>query len=470
MYTMYIMIGAIAALLVSAFAMVHFVVGKLGKDTRGTVTRVIACVMVIGVAVLIEIAWFTAGQPLLSSHLAVQQLNGGNAASAELRFFEACKNGVHVAAAGMMLMGILIGVGSVLWKIVRRCRLILVLLLTGAALGTTGCMRRFDTPEYSEINTSETAFLIPLEGEGLDQARFQSEEYLRARKVAAKRVRITHRWSQEGRLPYDGHWIPTVRLVKVDRSPVTREWTAETSTGTSQKNEAIWIESADSVGFSMGFTCTAFISEENAAKFLYWYPTGSLATMMDREVRGRIQQVAAEVSAKYPLDLLRTKKQEIVDAVRLDLTNFFNARGITITTVGMFGGMTYLNPEIQKAIDATFIAQQAKVINLARLEAQQKENERVTLEANATAERARREATGQADAKKIIAAGEAQAIREVSHALTDGPQMPLLYQLKALDVEKFRVEKWSGNYPTYYMGTGSPNLLFQVPSPALEKK
>ena len=48
-----------------------------------------------------------------------------------------------------------------------------------------------------------------------------------------------------------------------------------------------------SVGFSMGFTCTAFIPEEEASRFLYWYPSGSLADVMDKEVRGRIQQAAA---------------------------------------------------------------------------------------------------------------------------------------------------------------------------------
>src|ERR1043166_8189024 len=145
---------------------------------------------------------------------------------------------------------------------------------------------------------------------------------------------------------------------------------------------SIWIESADSVGFSMGFTCTAFISEDDAAKFLYWYPSGSLADMMDREVRGRIQQAAAEVAARYPLDSLRSKKQEIADAVKTDVTRFFSARGVTVTTVGMFGGMTYENPQIQKSIDETFIAQQLKVVSQAKFEAQKKENERIELEAN----------------------------------------------------------------------------------------
>ena len=51
--------------------------------------------------------------------------------------------------------------------------------------------------------------------------------------------------------------------------------------------------------------------------------------------------MSAEVAAKYPLDALRLRKQEISDAVRQDLTTFFATRGLTITTVGMFGGMTY---------------------------------------------------------------------------------------------------------------------------------
>jgi len=269
-----------------------------------------------------------------------------------------------------------------------------------------------------------------------------------------------------------GRWIRSVRLVKVNRSPVTREW----MTGDNGQNSgprrpgandrAIWIESADSVGFSMGFTCTAFISEEDAARFLYWYPSGSLAEMMDREVRGRIQQVAAEVAAKYPLDGLRARKQEISDAVKKDLTNFFATRGITITTVGMFGGMTYENPEIQKSIDQTFIAQQQKVVAEAKFEAQKKENERLELEAQGFAEKVRREALGQADARKTAAQAEAEAIRQINRAAEEARANPLLMQLKALEVEKVRIEKWDGRYPQMWLGgsgAGGHNLMFKVP-------
>ena len=262
-------------------------------------------------------------------------------------------------------------------------------------------------------------------------------------------------------------------IVKVVRSPVTREWTMPQGPGTAGPvarglvDKAIWIESADSVGFSMGFTCTAFIAEDDAAKFLYWYPSGSLANVMDSEVRGRIQQVAAEVAARYPLDQLRAKKQEIADGVKRDVTNFFALRGVTVTTVGMFGGMTYENPAIQKAIDETFIAQQLKVVAEAKFEAQKKENDRIQLEAEANAEKARREAQGQSEARKLTAAAEAEAIREVSRALGEAQQNPLLLQIRQLEVEKARVERWDGKYPTWFFGAGAtpPNLLVHNPLP-----
>jgi hypothetical protein len=436
--------------------------------------------------------WLSTQQADTSTRLALAQLSDSAQDARALRSFQALKDWVHLTAALAMLAAAVLILGPLARRLSAhalgtpfgmRVRRFLgttgpVIVALTALVFTSGCIKPYDRPEYVEIDTSETGFLIPLEGDNTQQARFQSEEYLVQRKVAAKRVQITHRWSQEGRMAGDGHWIPTVRLVKVNRSPVTREWLSPDTPDASgnlrptENDKAIWIESADSVGFSMGFTCTAFISEDDAAKFLYWYPTGSLADVMDHEVRARIQEVAAEVAAKYTLDVLRSKKQEISDAVKRDLTNFFAARGITITTVGMFGGMTYENPAIQKAIDDTFIAQQLKVVAQAKFEAQQRENERIELEADAVAERARREAQGQADARTTAAKAEAGAIREINSAALEARNNPLLLQLKTLEVEKSRIEKWDGRFPQWWMvgaSSGGPNLLFQVPSPDLPK-
>ena len=332
-----------------------------------------------------------------------------------------------------------------------------IALMMTAALIATGC-RPYDVPEHMEIDTSETGFLIPLEGDSSDQVAFESERYLEDRKVATKRVRIPHRWVQTGRAWWSGKWIGLVRLVKVDRSPVTREWTADSSSGTSARDQAIWIESKDSVGFSVGFTCTAYIDEDDTARFLYMYRSKSLADMMDTEVRARIQQVAAEVAAMYDLDELRARKLEIIAAVRTNVNPFFTKRGITITTVGMFGGFTYENRMIQEAIDKTFVAQQLKVINLARFQAQQKENERIELAAHATANEVR-----------TIADGRADSIRKIAEATRSAQQDPLFIKLKMLEVEQHRIEKWDGRYPAYLMELGAgqsntPGLLLQLPA------
>ena len=441
------------------------------------VNRIIIFALAVSGIYAAQSWWSSADQPERSTRLAVEQLNGGNSEMRALRGYESAKDATHVGAAGAVLMAAGICFGRYVRAGVEKFRSRIAQVTALAAglavtLALTGCVRAYDRPEYVEIDTSETGFLIPLEGENTQQAKFQSEEYLKQRKIATKRVQITHRWSQEGRWPTDGRWISTVRLVKVNRSPVTREWINAQGPATSglvrgiANDKAIWIESADSVGFSMGFTCTAFISEDDAARFLYWYPSGSLADMMDREVRGRIQQSAAEVAARYPLDQLRSKKQEIADAVKADVTKFFTNRGVTVTTVGMFGGMTYENPEIQKSIDQTFIAQQLKVVSEAKYEAQKRENDRIKLEADAAAEKSRREAQGQGDARKVMAAAEGAAIREVNAALNETQQPQLLSQLRALEVEKARVEKWDGKYPTYYLGggTASPNLLVQMPA------
>lgn len=328
-------------------------------------------------------------------------------------------------------------------------------LVVGLLSMLVGC-RPYDRPEFIEIDTSETGFLIPLEGSTENQVSFESEKYLDQRKVATKRVQIPHRWVQMSRMPWVGDWMGTVRLVKVDRSPVTREWTAEADSGTDERNQAIWIESNDSVGFSVGFNGTAYIREEDTARFLYMYRSKSLADMMDTEVRARIQSVAAEVASRYDLDELRSRKQEIIDEVRKATIPFFSERGISITTIGMFGGFTYQNPKIQDAIDETFVAQQLKVISEAKLEAQQKENERIELEAGALANRA-----------ATIAQGQADAIRKVAEATKAAESDPLFLSLKQLEVEQDRIEKWDGSYPDYLMqlggGAESPNLLLELP-------
>jgi len=321
-----------------------------------------------------------------------------------------------------------------------------------------GCMRKpYDVPEYEEIGPNETAFLVPLEGDTGKQAKFDSAASLEKLKVATKRIRITHRWNQTGRWENQGSWIADVRLIKVDRSPVTREWTAGSTTGTEKKDQAIWAESKDSVGFSTGFSVTTTIEEADASLFLYRYLNKSLANIMDSEIRARVQSAFTDSAATYDLSELRAKKSEVIGSVREDVMPFFKGRGITVTTLGMFGGLSYENPKVQASIDKVFIAQREKEISKAQLAAQGDKNKTIEMEANAIAEKERRVAQGVADGKQMLLDVAKNAGRD-----------PAFLELRRLEVEEARIAKWDGQYPSYYMVMGgqakSPTLMLQVPS------
>lgn len=346
----------------------------------------------------------------------------------------------------------------------KSTRILILAGFAAVALSLTGCVKPYDAPEYVEVKANETAYVVPLEGKANAGVKFDSEAYLDNLKVATKRIQIPHRWNQTGRWEVNGEWIDTVRVITVDRSPVTRQWDNGADRKPDGKDQAIWLESADSIGFSTGFSVTAHVQEQHASKFLYSYKATSLATVMDTELRARIQSVASSVSAAYKMDVLREKKNELIDKIEADVVPFFAEKGITITTIGQFGGFRYENEQIQLAIDDTFVAQQAKVKNAALLDAQADANARIELEAKALAEAARTKAKGEADGKLSVFQAEADGITAVNKALAAANQNPQLVELKRLDVEKVKAERWDGKLPIWTMGEGSGGMILSLDS------
>jgi hypothetical protein len=357
-----------------------------------------------------------------------------------------------------------------------------LLVVAGVAL-----IRPYDVPEFIEVDSSESAFLIPLEGDTTNQAAFQSVKFLEEKKVATKRVQITHRWLQTGYLPNSGKYVGTVRLVKVDRRPVTREWTRSTKSGTSARDEAIAAESRESVNFSMGIGCTANIPEELTSVFLYSYPSKSLAEMMDMEVRARIQEIVAREAGNYNLFDLPSKKNDIMKAVREDVVPFFKKKGIEITTLGILGGLTFDNHKIQQSIDETANSQQLKVAAEAKRSAQEVENKTLLLAAEGKALAAKREAQGKMevemlrvenDAKIKIREAESQAdaIRKVADAKAYEAQKAsenakTYLRLRLVEADMQRWKQWDGRYPQYVLQMGSaasssPLAVVLPPMPA----
>lgn len=259
---------------------------------------------------------------------------------------------------------------------------LLILTLTLIMLCTclTGCVRPYDKPEFVTIEPHQTAFLIPLIGDTTNQASFESEEMLMQAKVAAKEIQIPHRWVQTGRMHWKGEWRATMALIVVDRSPVTREWSATKDIGTSASNQAIYAESSESIGFSAGMNCSAQIySENDAVKFLYCYNNKPLSEIMDTEIRARVESKFVEECASRTLNDILVEKEKIMEDVRNDVVTYFADRGITITVLGMKDGLKYDDATIQKSINDKFSSEM-------KLTTQKNENERIISEAEAKAE------------------------------------------------------------------------------------
>ena len=160
-----------------------------------------------------------------------------------------------------------------------------------------------------------------------------------------------------------GQWQAAALLVKVDKSPVTREWTADPNSGTSNNNEAIWVMTSDQVEVSTGWTCTARIaSRDDAVRFLHNYPNGSLRDVLDTEVRGKLQSTFGLEVTDEPMTKLREEATPHSLRTVKDVTEFFKERGVTITNLGITGGFIYKDKSIMDTMVRVFNAEQEKAI------------------------------------------------------------------------------------------------------------
>jgi hypothetical protein len=356
-------------------------------------------------------------------------------------------------------------------------------LLAFTLLALLASCKPYKTPIIEKVENNETVYVLPLVGNDANQVKFDSAEALEKRKVAAKEIEIDQRWIKTGRLWTSGEWRPNQRVIRVTRTAVANVYSAEGEGTHSRQNDAIWVESRDSVGFSVGWSVTAEIQEEDSSLYLYAYPASALSAVMDREIRNRIQSRCSEFAALAPMDTLRNFKAEMLTYVRTgvatvllpDMTAeydskgdypmklqtigdpaqgvvpFFAAKGITVTDLGIFGGFTYENKNVQAAIDKVFEAQQEKNVAAAEYDAQLKRNETIKLAAEAAAEKLRVEAQGQADANASIILAEVEALEKA--------------QNNPLYIQRCLLEKWDGSYPRMFMGGAgeSPTMLLQVP-------
>src|SRR5579871_4447237 len=127
--------------------------------------RLLQFTLIMLVVWSVEIWWLSDRQPEVSTKLALRQFDSTDAAAATVRQFEVAKDIAPMLECAISVLAAWACFGSqaktVLGKIkahvVKATPLIVGLLCIA---GLTGCMKPYDKPEFVEIDTADTGFLI----------------------------------------------------------------------------------------------------------------------------------------------------------------------------------------------------------------------------------------------------------------------------------------------------------------------
>lgn len=343
----------------------------------------------------------------------------------------------------------------------KKAGLMLSMVLAMAVL--SGCMPAYQKEISVVVQPWQTAYLVPLEGNTENQKKMDSAKAYDEFKVASKRIIIPTRFNQTGRMSWQGNYIPIMEVITVDRTPVSLHWTADPTSGTGKRNEGIWLESSNSIAFSIPFIIIGYIEEADASSFLYFYSRGNLGQVLNTEGRNKVMEVVAEYSNSMPLDQLIQKYDAVNNKLREVVIPYFKSRGITITAVGIGGFATYRDPAIAGAIDGVFAAQQLQAVELAKSAAAEKHQAVTEAEGQAEAARTREMSKGPSMAQKVkadaqreadamVGQAKAEAIGILNTSLQEAAQSDLFLKNMELEVELQFVEKWSGETPLIVSG------------------
>lgn len=306
-----------------------------------------------------------------------------------------------------------------------------VLSALAITLILTGCDKPRAVNEVLEINANETAFLITLDGDTLaTQKKFDSAAAFNTPdvKIAMKRVVIPHKiidvcptCGNGDKVKYKD--VPTAKLIKISRAMVSREWTAVATKGTSKTNQAISVESNESIDFDLGAVITAYVKESDAALFLFNFGGKQLEEIIDVDIRNFVSQNLSASFGTHSLDDGRKDKIAYFNKARDDAKDYFSKLGITITAFGSTEGMNYHDESIQRSINKRFEAQQA---NMA--------------------------ATEMASAASKLTANASAVIMQQN------------YEIRKQEVEnqKAAIAKWNGAGPSTML-SGGTGTMFNIP-------
>lgn len=265
-------------------------------------------------------------------------------------------------------------------------------------------IKPYDKPEYVQIDTNETAFVIDLfaDSEDTAQATLTSEDYYEKHLLNEKLVQIPHKWVKTGRMRGTGKYIPKLKVVAVSNSPITGTWDNE-----------IKVETKGSQGFTVPMKYAIRVTPQDSGRFLSKFPAnisveGTRSKMLSSPEKVADNQfrniVAAELSKefhKYEYKDVLPNRDDIVAAAIERIKEWATEFGITIDNLAVWNGLIPDDATLQNQMDEQaklaaqvetekkrFDAEKQKKQN--EIELQKMETERVNVE------RAKKEAEAKA--------------------------------------------------------------------------
>jgi hypothetical protein len=309
------------------------------------------------------------------------------------------------SAAGTVMTLLFVGVLALIWykpvrdALRRGVHAIFVLLAGCAALlsGTSdGCafFEKVDRTEIYPILPNQSAFWIPEVGAVRDrQVQIDSEAFLNENKVQLNRFQIPHQklTGSAGNSVFSGwdYYVPSGRLIIVDRTPFSREWVDSADRGTSNKKEGIPCQSKEGLNVTVGVALGASVSQANAAKYLFRfgvvpqrgevrgtadsiesdgkiiftsvYFSRGVQNVMDDFGRKKIQELICDQITSRNFDKVNEEAKLIKDTAGKQIVDFFEGYGITIDFVGWADTFTF-DKDVQDAVNRLYIAKQDEEI------------------------------------------------------------------------------------------------------------
>ena len=254
--------------------------------------------------------------------------------------------------------------------------LILLIVLAGAPQ-VFAFYEKPDRAEAIYILPNESFFWIPDVGENKNsQAKLDSEEYYAANKLPVKRFIIPHVKFQGSNPFWTDYYVPAGRAIIQPRTPYNREWTKDSKTGTSARNESFPCQTNEGLNVTVEMAIGAYVTEDQAPKYLFNFgvkpPKGDrsdpqviftsiysgrdLPEVMDGVIRNKIQTLACNEISTRTLNAVNAEASKILENITKETTGYCATKGITLDYLGWAGTFTFDN-DVQRAVNDRYTAQ-----------------------------------------------------------------------------------------------------------------